>query len=96
MSENFGNVDLEHLTFPTSMRVDYVRVYQLADSINIGCDPKDYPTEAYINQYVLEVFFEACRLCVFRYIGAYTNPNFTTWRDDFNQPFPKSKFLGQC
>jgi len=80
MSENFGTVDLEHLTFPTSMHVDYVRVYQLADAINIGCDPEDFPTEAYINQYN----------------GAYTNPNLTTWRDDFKQPFPKSKFLGQC
>lgn len=50
MSENFGFVDLEHLTFPTTMRVDWIRVYQPKDSINIGCDPTDFPTEAYINQ----------------------------------------------
>ena len=50
MSENFGVVDLEHLTFPTTMRVDWIRVYQPKDAINIGCDPKDFPTEAYINQ----------------------------------------------
>ncbi len=31
-----------------------------------------------------------------RYIEAYTNPNLTTWKDDFGQPIPKSKFLGQC
>jgi len=80
MSENFGNVDLEHLTFPTSMRVDYIRVYQRADSINIGCDPKDFPTAAYINQY----------------LEAYTNPNLTTWVDDFKQSWPKSSLLGQC
>ena len=56
MSENFGFIDLEHLTFPTTMSVDYVRVYQPKGSINIGCDPEEYPTEAYINQYVPECF----------------------------------------
>lgn len=51
MSENFGgNVDLEHLKFPTTMRVDYVRVYQPSNAINVGCDPKDFPTASYINQ----------------------------------------------
>jgi len=80
MSENFGTVDLEHLTFPTTMSIDYVRVYQDKNNINIGCDPPDFPTAAYIEQY----------------IEAYTNPNLTTWRDDFKQPFPKSSFLDQC
>lgn len=60
MSENFGEIDLTHLTFPTRMSVDFIRVYQRKDSINIGCDPKDFPTQTYINQYVLEVFFEGC------------------------------------
>ncbi|TFK56944.1 beta-glucan synthesis-associated protein [Heliocybe sulcata] len=80
MSSNFGFVDLEHLKFPTTMSIDYVRVYQQKDAINIGCDPKDFPTQAYINQY----------------IEAYTDSNLTTWRDDYGQPFPKSSFLGQC
>ncbi|KAI0695135.1 beta-glucan synthesis-associated [Cytidiella melzeri] len=80
MSENFGHVDLDHLTFPATMRIDYIRVYQDPDALNYGCDPKDFPTEAYINTY----------------IEAYTNPNLTTWRDDFKQPFPKNSFLGQC
>jgi hypothetical protein len=31
------------------MSVDYIRVYQSSDAINIGCDPKDFPTAAYIN-----------------------------------------------
>lgn len=52
MSRNFGEVDLDHLTFPTSMLVDYVRVYQRPDEKNIGCDPPDFPTKAYIEQYV--------------------------------------------
>ncbi|KAJ7783618.1 beta-glucan synthesis-associated protein [Mycena maculata] len=80
MSENFGTVDFEHLTFPAVMRVDYIRVYQPKNAINIGCDPEDFPTQAYINEYM----------------EAYTNPNLTTWRDDFGQPFPKSSILGQC
>lgn len=50
MSFGFGEVDLANLPFPAHMRVDYVRVYQPKGSINIGCDPKDFPTQAYINQ----------------------------------------------
>lgn len=49
MSTNFGVVDLEHLSFPAHMRVDYIRVYQPSHSRNIGCDPKDFPTAKYIN-----------------------------------------------
>ena len=52
MSTNFGFVDLAHLTFPAHMRVDYIRVYQPKDAINIGCDPKAFPTKAYIEEYV--------------------------------------------
>ena len=55
MSENFGTVDFTHLTFPAIMSVDWVRVYQRPDSKNIGCDPKDFPTQSYINTCV--VFF---------------------------------------
>ncbi|KAH6916882.1 beta-glucan synthesis-associated protein [Coprinopsis sp. MPI-PUGE-AT-0042] len=80
VSENFGGVDFDHLAFPATMRVDWVRVYQPKDAINIGCNPKAFPTQAYIK----------------RYLDAYTNPNFTTWRDAYEQPFPKSRFLGQC
>jgi len=80
MSTNFGTVDLENLPFPAHLRIDYIRVYQPSGQKNIGCDPPDFPTQAYINQY----------------LEAYENPNLTTWRDDFKQPFPKSSFLGQC
>ncbi|RXW24687.1 hypothetical protein EST38_g1172 [Candolleomyces aberdarensis] len=48
MSKNFGEVDFSHLVFPTYLKVDYVRVYQPADAINIGCDPEDFPTASYI------------------------------------------------
>ncbi|KAJ7085400.1 beta-glucan synthesis-associated [Mycena belliarum] len=80
MSRNFGAVDLEHLTFPTTLSFDYVRVYQYPDSINIGCDPRDFPTQAYINTY----------------IEAYTNPNLTTWVDDYHQTIPKNSFVESC
>ncbi|KAJ6533295.1 beta-glucan synthesis-associated [Mycena vulgaris] len=80
MSTNFGAVDLQNLTFPTTLSLDYVRVYQYPDQINIGCDPPDFPTQEYINTY----------------IEAYTNPLLTTWVDDYNQTVPKNSFLGQC
>ncbi|KAJ6625637.1 glycoside hydrolase family 16 protein [Mycena sp. CBHHK59/15] len=80
MSTNFGPVDLAHLPFPCHLSIDYIRVYQPKSAINIGCNPSDLPTSDYINTY----------------IEAYTNPNLTTWRDDFGQPWPKSQFLGQC
>lgn len=49
MSQNFGFVDVEHLTFPATMRVDWIRVYQDPSALNIGCDPPDFPTKAYID-----------------------------------------------
>ncbi|KAK1230580.1 hypothetical protein PQX77_006317 [Marasmius sp. AFHP31] len=63
MSHNFGDVDFENLIFPAHMYVDYIRVYQHPDHINIGCDPKEFPTQAYIEEHM----------------EAYTQPNLTTW-----------------
>ncbi|KAF8143499.1 beta-glucan synthesis-associated protein-domain-containing protein [Mycena galopus ATCC 62051] len=80
MSPAFGYVDLEHLTFPATMRIDWVRVYQHPDSINIGCDPPDFPTQAYINAYS----------------EAYTNPLLTTWVDDYKQTIPKNSLVDEC
>lgn len=34
------------------MSIDYIRVYQPKDAINIGCDPKEFPTAAYIETFV--------------------------------------------
>lgn len=96
-STNFGKVDTEHIPYPVTMSVDYIRVYQPKDGINYGCSPQDFPTADYINQYVPSLSLpQASNQFVIRYIEAYTNPNLTTWRDDFKQPFPKNKFLGQC
>ena len=80
MSYNFGPIDLDHLPFPVHMRVDYIRVYQPSNARNVGCDPPDFPTADYIN----------------RHIEAYTNPNLTTWVDDYGQVWPGNSFLGQC
>ncbi|EJD00931.1 beta-glucan synthesis-associated [Fomitiporia mediterranea MF3/22] len=80
MSTNFATVDLEHLPFPSTMLVDYVRVYQKKGQKNIGCDPEDFPTADYINTY----------------LEAYTNPNLTTWVDDFKQKIPRSSLLDGC
>jgi beta-glucanase (GH16 family) len=85
MSENFGKVDLANLPFPATLQIDWVRVYQPKNAINVGCDPVDFPTQAYINQY----------------IDAYTNPNYTTWTGaqdtgGFGQSIPLSSFQNQC
>ncbi|KAF7311692.1 GH16 domain-containing protein [Mycena indigotica] len=80
ISTSFGFVDMEHLTFPAVMRIDWIRVYQHPDRINVGCDPASRPTSNYINTY----------------LEAYTNPNLTTWKDDFKQPIPRNKLLEQC
>ncbi|KAG2005856.1 beta-glucan synthesis-associated protein KRE6 [Coprinopsis cinerea AmutBmut pab1-1] len=62
-SYNFGPIDFDNLVFPTTMSVDWIRVYQPEDEVNIGCDPVDFPTSNYIN----------------RYPHLYTNPNISTW-----------------
>jgi hypothetical protein len=41
------------ITYPVTMYVDYIRVYQPKGQTNVGCDPKDFPTAKYIAQYVL-------------------------------------------
>ncbi|KAF8189513.1 hypothetical protein K438DRAFT_1593196, partial [Mycena galopus ATCC 62051] len=50
------------------------------DSINIGCDPEDRPTSAYIDTYS----------------EVYTNPLLTTWVDDYKQAIPRNNLVDQC
>jgi len=76
-SINFGGIDFENIKLPATMRVDWIRVYQPSNARNIGCDPVDYPTAAYIDTYK----------------EAYTNPNLTLWRDDFKQTWPKNRLM---
>jgi beta-glucanase (GH16 family) len=63
IAPSFQQPDFMHLPFPAKMYIDYVRVYQREDMINIGCSPSDYPTHDYIE----------------KHINAYSNPNLTTW-----------------
>lgn len=80
ISPKFGIIDFENLIFPTVMSIDYIRVYQPAGKVNIGCDPKERPTKDYIEQ------FEK----------AYTNANLTTWVKEVGEPWPKNKELDGC
>ncbi|KAI0305008.1 beta-glucan synthesis-associated [Russula brevipes] len=80
MSPGFGKIEFDKLQFPTTMKIDYIRVYQDPNKVNVGCNPPGFPTEQYIQ----------------KYLEAYTNPNLTTWQDDFGQPFPKNNLTSQC
>lgn len=40
------------MIFPSEYLIDYVRVYQRKDEVNIGCDPSDFPTAKYINDHL--------------------------------------------
>lgn len=104
ISEGFGDIDTENLKFPTYMSIDYIRVYQRKDAINIGCDPKDYPTAKYIETCVflciLWGYFYWLAYCLhfvyYSYKEAYINPNLTVWAD-YKQPWPKNRLIpGNC
>lgn len=63
MSQNFGAIDYDKLQFPTTLRIDWVRVYQDPNNINIGCDPPDFPTAEYIKASVRPLSRYAARDC---------------------------------
>lgn len=63
ISQNFGTPVWNKLHWPNTMSIDWVRVYQKADEINVGCDPDDFPTADYIT----------------KHSEAYNNPNLTLW-----------------
>lgn len=52
MSKGFQEIDLDTMTFPAEMHIDYVRVYQRDGEENIGCSPKNYPTADYIEKHL--------------------------------------------
>ncbi|KAI0081594.1 glycoside hydrolase family 16 protein [Panus rudis PR-1116 ss-1] len=80
MSPSFQKQDFKHLTFPSRMYVDYVRVYQRTDvKEGVTCDPSSHPTADYINNH----------------LNAYTNPNLTTW-DQAGYTFPRNSLYDGC
>ncbi|KAF8918435.1 glycoside hydrolase family 16 protein, partial [Mucidula mucida] len=66
ISPNWQTIDLTTMIFPAEMLIDYVRVYQRDDFMNVGCNPAAYPTSGYIAEH----------------LDAYTNPNITDWQWD--------------
>ncbi|KAG8800470.1 hypothetical protein FRC17_006863, partial [Serendipita sp. 399] len=86
MSTGFTPViPFDELTFPAYMKVDWIRIYQYEDEINVSCDPPQYPTSNYID----------------RYIEAYTNPNLTTWsrwadEGGYEQHWPRNSRVQGC
>ncbi|KAF9259315.1 SKN1-domain-containing protein [Marasmius fiardii PR-910] len=65
MSLGWATPQFETLSFPAEMMFDYIRVYQREGNVNVGCDPKDYPTAEYIS----------------KHINQYNNLNTTGWED---------------
>lgn len=59
ITAGFQHQDFKHLTFPSKMYVDYVRVYQREDAGDekLTCDPSSHPTAEYITKYVLIIFY---------------------------------------
>ncbi|KAG7663508.1 uncharacterized protein J8A68_002967 [[Candida] subhashii] len=48
-----NNLDLNKLQLPAIFEIDYIRIYQPQDSIELTCDPQDYPTHDYIESHRL-------------------------------------------
>ncbi|KAG2736518.1 hypothetical protein G9P44_000608 [Scheffersomyces stipitis] len=65
ISNNWAYIDWPSLVFPATFRIDYVRVYQPPDQVNVGCDPEDYPTYDYIQSH----------------LNIYSNVNLTKYED---------------
>lgn len=40
------------MMFPSEYLIDYVRVYQRKNEMNVGCDPKEFPTAKYISDHI--------------------------------------------
>ncbi|KAF2658204.1 glycoside hydrolase family 16 protein [Lophiostoma macrostomum CBS 122681] len=79
ISNSWTFIDWPSLVFPTVYRVDYVRWYQKKGQEMVTCDPPGFETTQYINDHIL----------------AYTNPNFTSWKDT-GYSWPKHKLNSDC
>ena len=67
---NWQAIDPTTMTFPSEMRIDYVRVYQREDHENVGCDPPDYPTMKYINDHPAAYSSSSCSAMRYKFIRA--------------------------
>lgn len=99
ISHNFARIEFDRLIYPATMSIDWIRVYQPKDAINIGCDPIDFPTAQYIETCVFlpcRISFSRSDLWLCSYKEAYTNANLTTW-ESTGQLWPKNRLIpGNC
>ncbi|ORY07190.1 concanavalin A-like lectin/glucanase [Basidiobolus meristosporus CBS 931.73] len=65
MSHSWGWFELDKVPFPSTMWIDYIRVYQRPDKISVTCDPPGYPTTQYIKDH----------------INAYNDTSLRFWKD---------------
>ncbi|EDO15916.1 hypothetical protein Kpol_480p3 [Vanderwaltozyma polyspora DSM 70294] len=65
ISNNWAYIDWQSIYFPVTMSIDYVRLYQPSNAVNIDCDPDSHPTYDYIESH----------------LNAYHNPNLTSWEE---------------
>lgn len=63
ISNNWAYIDWASISFPVTFSIDFVRVYQPEDEINVTCDPPDFPTYDYIQSH----------------LNAFSNNNLTGW-----------------
>lgn len=90
------------------MLVDYVRVYQRAGHVNVGCDPASHPTSDYIDNHLnAYIDCESTRVTAWRAQERFrvlmmakvmVSPlaaNLTTWRDA-GYGAPQNSLLGEC
>ncbi|CAI5758857.1 unnamed protein product [Candida verbasci] len=71
ISRNWAYIDWPAMIFPINFQIDYIRIYQPKDQINLGCDPDDFPTYDYIQQHLN--IYENANLTSFE-DGGYTFP----------------------
>lgn len=69
ISNSWAYIDWPTMVFPAHLRVDYIRLYQPEDQINVTCDPEDFPTTDYIELH----------------LNAYMNSNLTLWSETGNK-----------
>ncbi|KAJ8071781.1 hypothetical protein OCU04_002095 [Sclerotinia nivalis] len=65
ISGAWSEILIGELRFPTTMYVDYVRIYQREGEESVTCDPEGYETTEYIREHPI----------------AYLNPNLTAWNE---------------
>lgn len=63
VSNSWAYIDWASIIFPSTHKVDSVRIYQPSGATSLTCDPKDYPTYDYIQDHQV----------------AYYNANKTSW-----------------